>query len=194
MVNEKKIGITIRLIAVVALLLLGGSSFAQEKGHKREYIQAHARGESTQLGQSFDVTVSIEDYSTADDQKILADAYNQKGNEGLFNALNKMKSKGHMAITGTMGYDVNYIRLFQNPDGSRKIRLVTTRPITIGEAWTDSRSMDYNLSGMEVILTADNKKNTGTLLPAFKLGLDKEKELQFDLLQNAWKMVDIRMR
>lgn len=194
MLKEKRNKFTIGLIAVVALLLLVGSSFAQEKDHKREYIQAQAMGESTQLGRSFAVTVIIDEYSTADDQKILIDAFNQKGNEGVINALNKMKSKGRISVTGTLGYDVNYIRQFPNPDGTRRIRLVTNRPIRIGEAWTDSRSMDYSLSGMEVILSSDKKKTSGTLLPAFKFDLDKEKELRFELLQNPWKLIEIRVK
>ena len=194
MLKEKKTKFTISLIAVVALLLVVGSSFAQDTKTKREYIQAQAMGESTQLGQSFAVTVIIEEYSTADDQKILIDAFNQKGNEGVVNALNKMKAKGRISITGTLGYDVNYIRQFPNPDGSRKVRLVTNRPIRFGEAWTDSRSMEYSLSGMEVILTTDKKKSSGTLLPAFKFDLDKEKELRFELLQNPWKLVNIMVR
>jgi hypothetical protein len=117
-----------------------------------------------------------------------------EGNEGVVNALNKMKRKGHISVTGTLGYDVSYIRQFPNPDGSRKIRLVTNRPITFGEAWSDSRSMEYSLSGMEVILAVDKKKNSGTLFPAFKLKLDKQNELEFELLQNAWKVVDILLR
>jgi hypothetical protein len=194
MLNREKTRIGIGLLAVAgSLLLVEASNFAQDKP-KRETIQAQAMGQSTQLGQTFAVNVVIEEYSTADDQKVLVDAFNQKGNEGVVNALNKMKSKGHISVTGTLGYDVNYIRQFPNADGSRKIRLVTNRPIRFGEAWTDSRSMEYSLSGMEVILPLDKKKNSGTLLPAFKFNLDKQKELEFELLQNAWKLVDIRVR
>jgi hypothetical protein len=50
----------------------------------------------------------------------------------LSNVLSKMKSKSRLAITGTVSYEVNYIRSFQTPTG-RKIRLVTNRPITISE-------------------------------------------------------------
>ena len=151
-------------------------------------------GQAQQLGQSFSVNLIIEEFSTADDQKVLIDAFNAKSNEGLVNALSKMKSKGRMAITGTLGYDVNYIRKFDLPDGSTKIRMVTDRPITFGEAWTDSRSSDYNLSGVEIILSADKKKNSGTLAPACKFKIDKENQLQLELLQNEWKLVDVRQR
>jgi len=80
------------------------------------------------------------------------------------------------------------------PDGGTKIRLVTDRPITFGEAWSDSRSMDYNLSGAEIILSADKKKNSGMLVPACKFKVDKENQLQLELLRNEWKLVDVRLR
>jgi hypothetical protein len=151
-------------------------------------------GQATQLGRTFSVNLIIEEFSTTEDQKALIEAFNQKSNEGLVNALSKMKSKGRMSITGTLGYDVNYIKKFDMPDGSTKIRLVTNRPITFGEAWSDSRSMDYSLSGAEIILSPDQKKNSGTLLPACKLKIDKENQLQLELLQNEWKLVDVRQR
>jgi hypothetical protein len=193
----KKAIIATAVIGMVSLaLLMSSTSSAQDstKLPKSIYIQAQAMGQSTQLGQNFSVTLIINEFSTAADQKVLLDAFNAKQNEGLVNALTKMNSKGRIAITGTLGYDVTYIRKFAQPDGSTKIRLVTNRPIRFGEAWTDSRSMDYNLSGMEVILSPDKKKNSGTLLPACQFKIDKENQLQIELLQNEWKLVDVRER
>jgi hypothetical protein len=179
--------------AIAALFLIGGTS-AQDTKQKRQTIQGQAYGQSQQLGQTFGVTIIIEEYSTADDQKALLAAFNAKQNEGLVNALSKMKSKGRMAITGTLGYDVAYIRKFPQPDGTTKLRMVTNRPITFGEAWSDSRSMDYSLSGVEIILSPDDKKNSGTLAPACQFKIDKEGQLQLELLQNAWRLADVRIR
>jgi hypothetical protein len=183
--------------ALVAVGMLTGSKSAAQDGTKLPksiFIQAQAMGQSTQLGQNFGVNLIIEEFSSPEDQKALVDAFNAKQNEGVVNALTKMHSKGRMSITGTLGYDVNYIRQFSLPDGGTKIRMVTDRPITFGEAWSDSRSMDYSLSGVEIILSADKKKNTGTLLPACKFKIDKENQLQIELLQNEWKLVDVRQR
>ena len=83
---------------------------------------------------------------------------------------------------------------FDVPDGSVNFRLVTDRPIRFGEAWSDSRSMDYSLSGVEVILYPDDKKNSGTLAPLCQLKMDKENQLQLELYQNPWKLVDVRRR
>ena len=194
-VLRKAIVAVAALTLVSAALLTSHNSSAQDgtKLPKSIFIQAQAMGQATQLGQSFSVNLIIEEFSTTDDQKALLEAFNQKSNEGLVNALSKMKSKGRMSITGTLGYDVNYIKKFDMPDGSTKIRLVTDRPITFGEAWTDSRSMDYSLSGAEIILGGNNK-NSGTLAPACKFKIDKENQLQLELLQNEWKLVDVRKR
>lgn len=193
----KTILATAVIVIVSAVLLTSDNSFAQQDGTKLAksiHIQAQAMGQSTQLGQTFGVNLIIEEFSTAEDQKALLEAFNQKSNEGLVNALSKMKSKGRMAITGTLGYDVNYIKKFDMPDGGTRIRMVTDRPIRFGEAWSDSRSMDYSLSGVEIILSPDKSKNSGTLLPACKFKIDKENQLQLELLQNEWKLVGVRER
>ncbi len=192
-----KVILAIAIFGLVPLVLLtSGKTVAQDENKlpKKIYIQAQAMGQSTQLGQSFSVNLIIEEFSTADDQKALLEAFNAKQNEGLVNALSKMSSKGRMSITGTLGYDVNYIRKFDMPDGSTKIRMVTDRPIRFGEVWADTRSMDYSLSGVEIIMSADHKKNSGTLLPACKFKIDKENHLEIELLQNAWKLVNVRQR
>jgi hypothetical protein len=143
---------------------------------------------------TFGITLIIEEYSTEADKSALLEAFNSKGNEGLVNALNKMHTKGRMSITGTLGYDVAYIRQWPQPDGTTKIRLVTNRPIRFGEAWSDSRSMDYSLSGVDIVLSPNKKQNSGTLVPACKLKMNKENQLELEILQNPWKLVNIMKR
>lgn len=188
---------------VAVLCLLGGSSARSSvqtgpgmNATKQNplHIQAQAMGQAQQLGRNFGVNLIIEEYSDADDQKGLLEAFAAKKNEGLVNALGKMHAKGRMAITGTLGYDVSYVRAWPQPDGSTHLRLVTNRQILFGEAWSDSRSMDYSLSGVDLYLFPDEKKNTGTLFPAAELKLDKEGKIQLELYRNAWKLVNVRIR
>ena len=185
---------TLALVGVVSVLFLMSSTSVAQKLPKQIYIQAQAMGEQQQMGQNFGITLIIEELSTPDDQKALLAAFNEKQNEGLVNALNKMHSKGRMSITGTLGYEVAYIRQWKEPDGSTKYRLVTNRPIRFGEAWSDSRSMDYSISGVEIIISPDKKKNTGTLMPLVKLKMNKENQLELETYQNPWKLVDVRVR
>jgi hypothetical protein len=185
-------------IPVLALILYAGPARSEPqeptKLAKPVYIQAQAMGTSTQLGRSFGVTAIINEYSPPEDQKILLEAFEAKGNEGLVNALSKMPSKGRLAITGTLGGDLAYIREFPMPDGSTRIRMVTNRLLRFGEVYADTRSSDYNLTGMEVILSKDKGKSTGTLFPAAELKLNKENQMQLELYQNPWKLVNIQLR
>ena len=186
--------LAIMAFIVLALVMFTGGGGAAQKLPKSITIQAQAMGTSTQLGRSYSVTAIINEYSPPEDQKILLAAFTEKGNEGLVNALSKMSSKGRLAITGTLGGDLAYIRKFPMPDGSVKIRMVTNRLLRFGEVWADSRSSDYELSGMEVILNKDKSKNTGTLLPAAKLKVNKEGQMEIELYQNPWKLVNVMQR
>jgi hypothetical protein len=180
--------------AYTCLFLVAFPAAAQDQRVHEEY-QSQAMGQGTQLGRTFNVTVIIEEYSSPEERQVLIEAFEKAGSQGLFNALNKMHAKGHIAITGTLGYDVIFARKIPNPDGSIKIRILTNRPITFGEAWTDSRSMDYNLSALELDIDKEMRKSSGILLPACQFKIDnKTHELIIENYRNPWKLVDIQDR
>lgn len=191
MKNTKYHGFGLMMIAVAAVMLLANVG---ARAQKQEMIQATAMGTSTQMGRIINIDLRINGYSTAEDRQVLLDVFAEKGSQGLANALDKMPSKGRLAITGTLGFDVSFIRSFPMPDGGRRIRFVTDRPIAFGEAWSMSRSMDYSLSMGEIIISADKKKSSGMLYPAAQLTLDKEKELTLETFQNPWKLQNIQVR
>jgi len=174
---------------VAVLFLLGSFAYAQ-----RQVFQAQSMGQGRQMGQTFSLTLTIDEYSGPEDQRVLLEAFEKAGNKGLVSALDKMKTKGHIAITGTLGYDVSYAREISSPEG-RKIRAITKRPVTFGEAWFDSRSADYKLTVLELNLSEDEKKNAGVLLPLVEFKVDKKSnELNFNLFQNPWKLVNVQDR
>jgi len=179
--------VTFSVLTLVATL----DTRAREKSDYEEY-QAQAYGQGTQLGRTFNVTAIIYEYSPPEDQQVLLQSFTAGGMNGLVNALSKMKAKGRIEITGTVGYDVSYIRSFPAPDG-RKIRLITNRPITFGEAWSDNRSMNFNLSAMELDISNTKGKSAGILLPAcqFKLNNNEPEVLNY---QNPWRLNDIQKR
>src|SRR5215472_2124597 len=156
-----------------------------------EYKAGSSDGRRDTLGQSFNVTIHIEEYSSPEERQILVEAFEKAKSQGLFNALGKMKAKGHIAITGTLGYDISFVRRLQTSDGW-KIRILTNRPITFGEAWTDSRSMDYNLSALELDLSDQRGKSSGILLPVCEFVIDKKtNEVTIAEYRNPFKLVDI---
>jgi hypothetical protein len=154
-------------------------------------IDATAMGTSTQMGQTISIKININQFSTDEDRAILVEAFKKGQNQGLVNALTKMKADGHIAITGTIGYDLSYIRLIPTPTG-RKIRFVTNRLLRFGESYYSTQSKEYNLTAGEIeINDADKDKSSGVLYPAAQLVINKEGQLEFQLRKNPWKLVNI---
>lgn len=181
-------------VVILAVLAVAASKTGAQDKPKRETIQAQAMGQNTSTGRTFSVTVTIESYSTDDDQKALIDAFNQGGQEALSKTLSKMKSKGRVAVTGTLGYSIAYVRTFPAPDG-RKIRLITDRPIQITEARAGGRSRDYDLSALEFNLNNDASKNSGSLIVGLRIKLDKNNQLVFESYGSGpWKLVNVMER
>ena len=184
-----------RLVArgtlLVGLLTVGALPFFSRDRVKNETIEATAMGTGTQLGATYGVTLDIYEYSTPEDRQILVQAFEKGQNQGLVNALSRMKAVGHCSITGTLGYDVAYIRMIPTPTG-RKIRFVTNRLLRFGEVYWDTQSTAFNLTAGEFELNdQDKSKSTGELYPAAQLILNKEGKLQWDLTQNPWKLNDV---
>ncbi len=179
-------------VAIACLVVLASSeTTAQEDKFVREVYQAQAMGQNKQFGKTFNVTIHIERYSTLDERNALVDAFQHAGSEGLYNALEKMHAKGRIAITGTLGYDISFIRKIPTADGF-KLRVLTNRPIRFGEAWANGRSTDYDLSALELNISQDKDKSAGTLLPACRFRIEKKtNELEVEALQSPWKLQNI---
>jgi hypothetical protein len=171
-------------------LLIAGST-PGFSANKSETIEATAMGTSTQMGSQFSITLNISDYSTPADKQILVQAFEKGQDQGLVNALSKMKAAGHIEVTGTLGYDCSYIQMIPTPTG-RKIRFVTNRLLKFGEVYWDTRSTAYNLTAGEFDLNdTDKSKSTGVLYPAAEFVIDKQGELQMNLIGNPWNLVGI---
>ena len=183
------------VVVIVCLVVLAGSrNAAREDKPVRQVYQAQAIGQGTQFGKTFNVTINIERYSTQEERQALIDAFKKTGSDGLYNALEKMPSKGRMAITGTLGYDISFARRIPTESGF-KIRVLTNRPIRFGEAWHGGRSTDYNLSFVELNIREERSKSTGILLPACEFKIDKKtSELEVENFRNPWKLQNIMDR
>jgi len=180
-----------RGLLLVTLLLIAITPAPSQGNGKSATIDATAMGTSTQLGTVVSVKVIINRFSTDEERQQLIAAFKQGQSQGLVNALSKMDSVGRIAITGTIGYDLAYIRLIRTPTG-RRIRFATNRLIRFGEAYANSQSKAFDLTAGEFDLNdADKNKSTGVLYPASQLIINKKGELQFELRRNPWKLVNI---
>lgn len=181
-------------VLVIAVLAMAAFKIGAQDKPKRETIQAQAMGQNRAAGKTFNVTVSIDSYSTPDDQELLINAFNQGGQAALSKSLSKMKPKGRVAVTGTLGYNIAYVRTFSTENG-RKIRLITDRPIQFAEARNNGRSTDYDLSALELNLDNDKSQNSGSLIIGLRVKVDKDSQLIFESYGSGpWKLVNVMER
>jgi hypothetical protein len=188
--NSKILSVASGIVLLIGLLAISSApGFGQRKSN--ETIDATAFGTSTQMGKIFGVKITIYEFSSPEDRDILVQAFQQGQNDGLVNALEKMKSVGRITIPGTLGYDLSFIREILTPTG-RKIRFVTNRRIAFGEAYWNTDTKSFNLTAGEInINDKDKDKSDGVLFPATQLIVNKEGELQWELNQNAWRLTNI---
>jgi len=188
--NKRHLAFVSGILLLVGLFLsVSVPGFAQRS--TTETLDATAFGTNTQMGRNFGVKVTIYEFSAPEDRQILVEAFQKGQNEGLVNALEKMKSVGRIQIPGTIGYDLSYIREIVTPTG-RSIRFVTNRKIAFGEAYANSQSKSFNLAAGEITLNdSDKSKSGGVLFPAAQLIVNKEGELQFELNQESWRLTNI---
>jgi hypothetical protein len=176
---------------LLAIALLTAGIVPTFSRDKYETIDASAFGTGTQVGRIIGITLNIYEFSTPADKQILVEAFGKAQNQGLVNALQKMKAVGHLEITGTLGGDCSYIKMIPTPTG-RKIVFLTNRQILFAEAWEQSQSMSFNLTaGILEINDQDKSKSTGVLYPLAQLVVDKQGDLQWDLNQNPWRLTDV---
>ncbi|MEK6302679.1 MAG: hypothetical protein AABO41_18360 [Acidobacteriota bacterium] len=164
---------TTRLLAACLLICLSaGSAFS---GSRRNSPNARIERFSATLsivsgpgaGTVRPITIYISDYSTEAEAKMLAGAFADGGSKMLFKVLTKMKSKGRIAPTGSVGYQIRFIRSTDTPNG-RKVVMLTDRPIGFLEAYYGTRSKDYQYGLVELNLN-DNGKGEGSLIYAAKV-------------------------
>lgn len=164
---------------------------AQAQG--RMTIQATAKGTSTQMGKIFSVNIHIEQFSTPADRKALIDAFSRSGQDGLVDVLQDMKPKGRVRFaSGGVGNDVKYIIELPSENG-RRLRLVTDRDLAFAELYGQTRSKDYSVGVIELVLTPDGK-GSGTVLPACKMTVNKKKQqIEVETYQNPWELTNLRV-
>ena len=164
-------------LAVLSIFSVAAYKVRSQEKPKPEVIQAHAMGQLRASGKQFSVAINIQSYSNPQDQQTLIDAFTKGGHNALVKTLSKMQS-GRVAITGTLGYQIAYIRTFPTENG-RTIRLITDRPVNFPEAYASTRTKDYDLSGIELNLAPDPKQNTGSLVVAGRFKMDKAQQVTF---------------
>jgi hypothetical protein len=120
----------------------------------------------------------INSYTTDEEVENFLNILKSQGQDGLEKAFDKTKERGRIAIVGTTGNDVSFIRS-RNAETKRIIRMATNRTISFPELWASPRSRDYKFGIVELRLDADGN-GEGTLLYATKISFNKQGDLELE--------------
>jgi hypothetical protein len=172
----KDLGIRILIGVILAYASLSAS--AQDKPSPQTYAVTVFGTGGVTAGKSVTGTVIVEDYSSDDEVKELAGILKSKGQDGLVRAMDKLKGKGRIALTGTVGNQVQVIRQHPGPKG-RRIVLVSDRQMSLPELWNSGRSTDYKFSIVILDVNAEGKGD-GTVYYAVKLKFNKSGQLELE--------------
>ena len=165
------------LLAVTALFMAGVLISEDEK--PIETFTCFAA--NMQRGNASVIDIAIYRWSTDQEREMLLTTLQEKGRDALIDALMKIRPRvGYMRTPNSIGYDLFYARNNPQPDGGRHIVIATNRRVAFNEARNNTRSMQYQLTAIEIHLDKDGK-GEGKMQPAAKISWDaKDKKIELE--------------
>jgi hypothetical protein len=179
------------IMVIAAVLFLGIVAASSPAAQAQVMVfSTVAQGTGEQMAVKFGLEITINSFSGPEDEKVLWEAFQQGGNQAVAAALKKMPKRGQLDPSRGAPYDITYAREMVQPDGTRIIRVVTNRFVTLAESQGRAKwSTDFDISAVQLELNPDMKKSTGTFLPACQFTMSKEKGFQIALRENPWKLI-----
>ena len=121
--------------------------------------------------------IRVDRWSTDEERAKLMEALvaQTRGGRELANTLFSKESVGTIRESTSLAYDLRYAR--SNPiEGGRQIILATDRRIAFAEAWSASRTLDYNVS--LIVLNVDEEgRGDGQIMLGAEFGWNEEQNL-----------------
>jgi len=160
------------LLLAAAFLLVAVPSLVAQTAKPVETFTAFAAALGT--GKTAIIDIVVERWSTDEERDMLLTTLQEFGHDKLIETLQKIRPRvGYMRTPNSIGYDLYYARNHAQPDGSRRVVLATNRRVNFREAVNNTRSMDYQLTLIELHLDAGGKGD-GKLVPAAKVAWDRD--------------------
>jgi hypothetical protein len=162
----------------IALFPMAANGQSEGK-QKPEQFSATAFGQAGMFGgKSVGLNIYITDYSSNQEVEDLANTLKTKGSDALLSAIQKMKEKGRVSPTGSVGWAVPVVRQHSTAKG-RRIVMFGDRPIGFYEARSAPRSKGYEF-GMLVLDVNDKGEGEGLLYGACKVKFTKDDQLEVE--------------
>ena len=104
----------------------------------------------------------------------LVRALRSGGQVALRDAMFRLKAKGWIQIGKLAGTEIGVIRIADLPDGRRRLRLFSDRPLRLYDRSEPVGSMAHPFAFLELIVDATGADGTGSLIAAASLAFDEE--------------------
>ena len=156
------------------LFVLAAAALAQDRQNPIESYTCF--GAQMERGATVVLDIHIFRWSTDEERDRLLTTLQEFGRDKLIDELMKIRPvTGYIKAPNTVGYDLYYARKTPSPDGGQQIVLATNRRVSVREAATAQRSMQYQLTVIELHIDK-NGKGEGKMVPAAKISWDAKKK------------------
>lgn len=119
------------------------------------------------------VEIVLERWSTDAERAQLIDTLKKSGSDALLDALQKIKPRtGYIRTTTSLGWDLQFARIYDLPKGGYRIVFATDRPMGFYEVRNSTRSSDYEFMFAEIRVGPDGP-GEGKLVAAARITFDK---------------------
>ena len=185
MVNKITVPIAASLLALAVFTVLVDAQSVKPSADDKVTINGWALSMSTVApGANQTIQITINGWSSPAQRQHLIETFLAKKQEGLISELQKQKELGRFNFPGYMGPDPNsvmrlgtdirYAMNFPNPDGGRRIVIITPRVIGFREATNRPRVYDYPFTLFEMRFDKSGK-GEGRMAYATQIMFDKGK-------------------
>jgi hypothetical protein len=160
--------------ALAVVLVLAAAAPAQDRQNPIESYTCF--GAQMERGQTVVLDINIFRWSTDEERERLLTTLQEFGRDKLIDELMKIRPVvGYLRAPNSIGYDLYYARKTPTSDGGQQIVLATNRRVAIREAATAQRSMQYQLTVVELHIDKAGK-GEGKMVPAAKISWDAKKK------------------
>ena len=184
------------LMAAFSLLIAGWTSATQSVPAKPSSSVEEFSANFTNIGNvggtgATPITIRITRWTSDDENSTLMRVLAKEGNEAFTRELQRMKRTGSIGVPQNLAYPLLYARQERNPEGGRKLMLITDRPMTFEERTSSSISRDYPLTWIEMKLNKEDR-GEGTVVLAARLQLLGEVLGIEDLSSQPARLTNVR--
>lgn len=142
-----------RFAPAIAVALLLATSFAGLPSAQTSTVGQSFSALAVQPGAAPGLTtipigINITRWSTAEEQQLLMTTLVEQP-ANLLNVLRKMPAVGRLTTPGSVGFELRFAQR-TNPAGVEQILLLTDRPVGFSEAASQSRTLDYPITAIQL--------------------------------------------